>query len=287
MPATAWLSGLRAFSASSSLCLIASFFSRAYINLKESGRKKNVERYGPGLSDRTVRNCHALCRTALEKALEEKLIRKNPAAGCKLPPSRPKEMQILTAEEMQRLFIQAKEENFFELFLLELATGLRRGEICALQWDDLDLKIATLRVERQIHRVKGKLVISQQKTKASSRSVIFSAPVLNVLREYKKTIASRWMFPSPVREDSPRDPAAVQKRLSLILEHTECKHVRFHDLRHTFATLALQNGVDVKTVSSMLGHYDAGFTLRTYTHATRQQQNRAAETMGNFMAQVM
>ena len=62
---------------------------------------------------------------------------------------------------------------------------------------------------------------------------------------------------------------------------------RFHELRHTFATLALQNGVDVKTVSSMLGHYDAGFTLRTYTHATRQQQSRAAETMGNFMAQVM
>ena len=62
---------------------------------------------------------------------------------------------------------------------------------------------------------------------------------------------------------------------------------RFHELRHTFATLALQNGVDVKTVSSMLGHYDAGFTLRTCTHATRQQQNRAAETMGNFMAQVM
>ena len=61
----------------------------------------------------------------------------------------------------------------------------------------------------------------------------------------------------------------------------------FHDLRHTFATLALQNGVDIKTVSSMLGHYDAGFTLRTYTHATRQKQDEAAETMGNFMEQVM
>ena len=62
---------------------------------------------------------------------------------------------------------------------------------------------------------------------------------------------------------------------------------RFHELRHTFATLALQNGVDIKIVSSMLGHYDAGFTLRTYTHATRQVQDQAAETMGNFMAQVM
>ena len=64
------------------------------------------------------------------------------------------------------------------------------------------------------------------------------------------------------------------------------EHIRFHDLRHTFATLALQNGVDVKAVSSMLGHYDAGFTLRTYTHVTRQMQQKAAEKIGNFMAQV-
>ncbi len=63
--------------------------------------------------------------------------------------------------------------------------------------------------------------------------------------------------------------------------------IRFHDLRHTFATLALQNGVDIKTVSSMLGHHDAGFTLRTYTHATRQMQDQAAETMGSFMTQMM
>ena len=76
----------------------------------------------------------------------------------------------------------------------------------------------------------------------------------------------------------------------LACEHSEyvfpCPVFRFHELRHTFATLALQNGVDVKTVSSMLGHYDAGFTLRTYTHATRQMQQKAAEKMGSFMAQI-
>ena len=72
-----------------------------------------------------------------------------------------------------------------------------------------------------------------------------------------------------------------------ILKDAGLEHLRFHDLRHTFATLALQNGVDVKTVSSMLGHFDAGFTLRTYTHVTRQMQESAAEKMGNFMAQVM
>ncbi len=72
-----------------------------------------------------------------------------------------------------------------------------------------------------------------------------------------------------------------------ILKDANLEHIRFHDLRHTFATLALQNGVDIKTVSSMLGHYDVGFTLRTYTHATRQMQDQAAETMGSFMSQIM
>ena len=72
-----------------------------------------------------------------------------------------------------------------------------------------------------------------------------------------------------------------------ILKDAGLPHIRFHDLRHTFATIALQNGVDVKTVSNMLGHYDAGFTLRTYTHATRQMQESAAEKMGSFMERVL
>ena len=78
-------------------------------------------------------------------------------------------------------------------------------------------------------------------------------------------------------------PDSVVNLHKKILKDAGLEHIRFHDLRHTFATLALQNGVDIKTVSSMLGHYDAGFTLRTYTHATRQKQDEAAETMGNFM----
>ena len=117
--------------------------------------------------------------------------------------------------------------------------------------------------------------------------VLLPPPVLNVLITYRNSCTSRWMFPSPVKEDSPTDPVTIQKRLSTVLKRADCKRLRFHDLRHTFATMALQNGVDVKTVSSMLGHYDAGFTLRTYTHATRQMQDQAAEKMGNFMAEVM
>ena len=129
--------------------------------------------------------------------------------------------------------------------------------------------------------------MSVPKTKSSIRKLVLPPAVVQVLKEYRESNHSRWMFPSPVLEDLPLNPGSVYDRLQLILEHANCKQVRFHDLRHTFATLALQNGVDVKTVSSMLGHYDAGFTLRTYTHATRQKQDEAAQTMGNFMAQVM
>ena len=82
-------------------------------------------------------------------------------------------------------------------------------------------------------------------------------------------------------------PDSVLHMLQRVLKRAGLPRIRFHDLRHTFATMALQNGVDVKTVSSMLGHYDAGFTLRTYTHVTRQMQQKAAEKMGSFMAQVM
>ena len=82
-------------------------------------------------------------------------------------------------------------------------------------------------------------------------------------------------------------PDSVVNLHKKILKDAGLPHIRFHDLRHTFAMLALQNGVDVKTVSSMLGHYDAGFTLRTYTHATRQKQDEAAQAIGSFMAQVM
>ena len=96
-----------------------------YTSLKQSGRRKDVDRYGEGLSDQTVRGCHTTLRSALAKAVEEKLIIRNPADGCRLPSAKPREMQVLTPEEMQRLLIQAKEDGCYELLLLELSTGLR------------------------------------------------------------------------------------------------------------------------------------------------------------------
>ena len=120
------------------------------------------------------------------------------------------------------------------------------------------------------------MVVSQPKTKASNRSIILPPPVLAVLKAYKKSATTQWMFPSPVKEDSPQDPTAVRKRLSTILKRAECKHIRFHDLRHTFATASLEHGMDVKTLSTIIGHVSSSTTLNIYAHVTDEMQRTAA-----------
>lgn len=252
--------------------------------MKTNGRKFHRDTKGSAMSERSVRLCHLLLRMSMERAVKDGLIKKNPILGCKLPQSEHKEMKVLSTEEIQRFLIQAKEEGLYELFLLELTTGLRRGEICALQWNDLNFNTGELQIKRQIHRVKGELVVSEPKTKASNRSIILPSPVLAVLNDYKNEINSVWIFPSPVNENSPRDPAAVRKRLTTILERADCKHVRFQDLRHTFATTSLEHGMDIKTLSTIIGHVYSKTALNIYTHITDEMQENAAISIDRRIA---
>ena len=150
------------------------------------------------------------------------------------------------------------------------------------------IKNRTISVSKQyIKNPNGELTLSRPKTETSVRKVSIPQMAVDLLiQEHEKHPRNPYMFPSPITGEM-YYPDSVVNLHKKILKDAGLEHIRFHDLRHTFATLALQNGVDIKTVSSMLGHYDAGFTLRTYTHATRQKQDEAAETMGNFMEQVM
>ena len=248
-----------------------------FINwMRKDGRSEYRESRGEGLSDSTVRHCYGLCRRALEKAVAEKLISQNPARECKLPPARRMEMRLLSRKELQKLLIQARAEGYYEVFLLELTTGLRVGELMALQWNDLNFNTGELRIERQICQIKGELLIQPPKNKASIRTVILPPAVVAALRVYKQTVPSRWMFPSPKKEDAPIAPSVVSHRLAKILKHAGCKKVRFHDLRHVFATNALEHGMDVKTLSTIIGHISSATTLNIYAHVTDDMQRQAA-----------
>ena len=258
--------------------LTAKDMQQFFVWLKTEGRADQSDGE-TGLADSQLRNIHSLCWRALEKAVSGNLIPQNPASGCKLPPARKGEMNLLSREAMQKLLIQAKEEKYYELFLLEFATGLRLGELTVLQWEDLNLTTGELRISKQAVVIGSEVVVTEPKTKAAVRTLLLPPKVLEVFREYRKRNVSRWLFPSPKKEDSPLLPSVVRQRLHRLLDHAGCERMRFHDLRHTFATLALESGKDVKTLSAMLGHVSAVTTLDIYTHITGDMQRAAAASI--------
>ena len=186
-------------------------------------------------------------------------------------------------EQLTSFLREAKDSGVFEMYYVELATGLRRGELLGLKWEDIDFEHGNLRVKRQVARINGEVVEAPLKTKNAYRTLPLAEDTIQVLKQQKKkTGSSPWVFPSPT--GGPISPDSVLHMLHRVLKRAGLPKVRFHDLRHTFATLALQNGVDIKTVSGILGHFSAGFTLDTYAHVTTAAQKEAAKTMGKVLA---
>ena len=268
--------------------LTTQHLQKLYKELLESGRIHVGKGQDNGLSTTTVHSVHLMLHCALERAVKERLISRNPCEDCIVPKPRKLDMKILTPEHMKAYLEAADRRGLLPMFYLELVSGLRKGELVALRWDDVDIRQRTISVSKQyVRNPDGSLELTRPKTENSVRLVSIPQTAVDLLiQEHDKHPDSPYLFPSPLTGEM-YHPDSVVNLHKKILQDAGLEHLRFHDLRHTFATTALQNGVDVKTVSSMLGHYDAGFTLRTYTHATRQKQDEAAQTMGNFMEQVM
>ena len=261
---------------------------RMYNNVKDHGRvsKGPWDKRSKTLTASYIISLHRMFKMCLERAVTEQLILRNPCNNVVLPKNDKKEIKILKPEHIKEYLAEAEKHGVLPLFFLELCSGLRKGELVALLWSDLDVKQRTISVSKQAVRVKGGGVKTTTPKTATSIRVesIPQEAVDLLLKEHEKHPDNIYMFPSPVTGEM-YYPDAVARLHTRMLQDLGLEHTRFHALRHTFATLALQNGVDIRTVSGMLGHADPGFTLRTYTHATNPMQIQAAETVGQFMSQ--
>lgn len=231
-----------------------------------------------------VRHAHMVLSGALKQAVKERIIPFNPCDNCRIPKKEKKEMTILPPEKIGAYLDEAKRLGVYEMFFLELTSGLRKGELLALLWTDLDVENNKLTVNKQVNRINGELVVSEPKTQNSIRTVALPQQTVDLLiSEHQRHPGSPLMFCCP-RTNSYWSPDSVVRLHKKMLAAAGVEdRVRFHDLRHTFTTLAVQSGADVKTIASMLGHYSAAFTLDTYTHVTDSMQRGAAEKISVFL----
>ena len=210
---------------------------RFYNTLQKTGRvqRKNFPPLkDASLSPRVVRGVHTLLHNCLEQAVAERLILANPAQGCKLPQLEKKEMKILPQEKIGMYLAEAERRGLLAAFYLELTTGLRRGELLALQWTDLDVENRTLAVTKQVNRINGELVVSPPKTRNSVRTLALPQQAVDLLvAEHQKHPRNPYLFPSP-KTGTMYDPDAFRRTHDKILKAIGAEHIRFHDLRHPY-----------------------------------------------------
>ena len=265
-----------------------------------------------GKSTRTIRGVYVVLRAALNKAVRERLMSANPIAGVEPPRHLTKKIAPLTRDQAKRFLNTAREDCLYALYVLALSCGLRQGELFGLKWSDVNFRSSTLAVRRQVVEHPGKGAILADHTKSQrDRSIKLPPAVLEALHEHRKRvfaegdIANEIMFTLP----GPRGRARgllgkshfIKRSFHPLLAASDLRcnprkvlgkteplpipccdrhsHVRFHDLRHTAATLAFEEGVHPKQVQEMLGHASIALTLDTYSAFIPTMQDQMADAM--------
>jgi len=229
------------------------------------------------VSVRNVRYVHSLLHRSLSDAVKRGVVGLNAAHGARQPKMLHHEMKILDENQIMQFFIAVQNDKNEALYHLAIKTGLRKGELSGLKWTDLDWNRGTIRVQRQVQRVTGQgMVFMSPKTKAGRRTVPLGFETLGILRDHRtkqqherETAGNRWqefdlIFPSSV--GTPQSPSNLLGSFKSILKHSGLPVIRFHDLRHTAASLMFNQGVPPFVVSKILGHSKPSTTMDIYGH---------------------
>jgi len=247
------------------------------------------EKLEAGLTPATVRKIHSTLHKALTQAVADGLIPRN-AADVKAPRPAPEEMQPLSEAEARAFLDAARGVHFEPLYMLAISTGLRRGELLGLRWKDVDLERGTLRVGRALVREAGRHVLGETKTRGGRRQISLTPRAINALKAHRKYQLEERMRLSGLYEDrdlifatsvgTPINSENLVKRsFKPLLKKAGLPEIRFHDLRHTCATLLLGRSVHPKIVQELLGHATIAVTLDTYSHYLPSMGDQASGAM--------
>jgi integrase len=248
-----------------------------------------------GLSARSIGHTHRVLHRALDQAVKWNILARNPCHGTTAPRPQRAEMKVLTPEQVRAFLAATVDHPAHALYTLAVTSGMRVGELLGLQWGDVDLDAGHLTIRRALQQQNSAgLVFVTPKTTKSRRRILLSQRAIDALRAHRdrqtfhrKQVGTEWrdldlVFPGPF--GGPTDPSWSRQVFYAALEAAGMPRVRFHDLRHTAATLALMQGVHPKVVSDMLGHSSVGLTLDTYSHLLPAMHQQAAAAMDAILA---
>lgn len=249
-----------------------------------------------GLSARSVQYIHGLLRESLGSAVKWELISRNPAEAVDPPRQERREMQVLDVDAVQVFLEAARGTRFYALWVLDVTTGLRRGELLGLRWEDVDLEAGILTVRQTLVCLRGKLLIQPRaKTHKSIRVVSLPEMALAALRDHQTQQLDEQKFFGPGYEDHglifctpegrPMDPNKLARRFfKPLLRRAGLPNIRIQDLRHTHATLLLGAGVNLKLVSDRLGHTTTRMTADIYSHVLPRMRDEVAAVVDKLLA---